>query len=285
MARPADSFQIARRDLERLPEDVLRSRTSSEQPIVCEIDDFDLGGFSTTAAAFGTERYGYVVTPNADHLIRYCEDLSFRELYRGAQYILLDSRLIALTMRMKGLALAVCPGSDLTAELLRHVASRADRIVVIGGSASLAQKVRATCGLENVHHLDPPMGFISDAEATEACLRFIEAHSPFRFCFLAVGSPQQEMVAARLRARGRARGLVLCVGAGLNFLARVEWRAPRWMQRLALEWLFRLVQNPRRLARRYLLRGPRIFAYVLRNRLVLRPRHPAPLQTGSVVPQ
>jgi exopolysaccharide biosynthesis WecB/TagA/CpsF family protein len=213
-----------------------------------------------------------VVTPNVDHLVRYCEDPTFRSLYRCAEYTLLDSRVLALAIRLlRRQRLGVCTGSDLTAELLGRIAAPADCIVVIGGSEPQARRLARRYGLQ-VHHHDPPMGFIDDAAATEACLRFIEAHSPFRFCFLAVGSPQQELLAQRLQVRGTARGLVLCVGAALNFLAGTERRAPRWMQRLALEWLYRLLLDPRRLAARYLLRGPRIIRYLLRGRLVVRAR-------------
>jgi len=241
--------------------------------MLCEIDDFDLRSFCSTAAAFGCERYGYVVTPNVDHLLRYHEDLSFRTLYRSAVYVLLDSRLIALALRLvRGRRLAVCPGSDLTVELLARVASCTDRIVLIGGSAPQANKIASIYGLTNVRHHNPPMGFIHDADATDACLRFIEAQSPFRFCFLAVGSPQQEILAQRLQARGTTRGLVLCVGAALNFITGAERRAPGWMRRMGLEWLFRLLQDPKRLGRRYLLRGPRVFVHLLRGNLVLRPR-------------
>jgi exopolysaccharide biosynthesis WecB/TagA/CpsF family protein len=241
--------------------------------VICEIDNSNLSSFSKTAAKFGLDRYGYVVTPNVDHLIRLCEEPSFRALYRSAKYNVLDSRVVAVAARLlKGMRLGICPGADLTAELLRHVVSPLDPIVLIGGSESRAKRLIDKYGLRNVQHHNPPMGFIHDAEATEACLCFIEAHSPFRFCFLAVGSPQQEMIAQRLQARGKARGLVLCVGAALNFLTGVERRAPRWMRRFALEWLYRLAQDPRRLAYRYLVRGPRLFRYLLGGRLVLRPR-------------
>jgi len=244
--------------------------------VICEIDNSNLSSFSNTAAEFGVERYGYVVTPNVDHLIRYFEEPAYRAIYRSAEYNLLDSRVVALAARLlNGLRLGICPGADLTAELLRHVVSPLDPIVLIGGSESQAKRLVDKYGLRNVHHHNPPMGFIKDAEATEACLCFIESHSPFRFCFLAVGSPQQEMIAQGLQARGKARGLVLCVGAALNFLTGVERRAPRWMQRFALEWLYRLTQDPRRLAYRYLVRGPRLFRYLLGGRLVLRPRPPA----------
>lgn len=241
--------------------------------VICEIDNSNLSSFSKTAAKFGLERYGYVVTPNVDHLIRLCEEPSFRAIYSSAKYNILDSRVVALAARLlKGLHLGICPGADLTAELLRHVVSPQDPIVLIGGTESQAKQLVDKYGLRNVHHHNPPMGFINDAEATEACLCIIEAHSPFRFCFLAVGSPQQEMIAQRLQARGKARGLVLCVGAALNFLTGAERRAPRWMRQFALEWLYRLVRDPKRLAYRYLVRGPRLFRYLLGGRLVLRPR-------------
>lgn len=215
-----------------------------------------------------------MVTPNVDHLLRYYDDHSFRSLYQSAAYVLLDSRVVALAMRvLQRVRFAVCPGSDLTVDLLDRVATSTDRIVLVGGSDSQAKAVGARFELADIRHHNPPMGFIGDAQATETCLRFIEEQSPFRFCFLAVGSPQQEVVAQRLRTRGKARGLVLCVGAALNFISGEERRAPRWLQRMALEWLYRLLQDPRRLAGRYLARGPRIFGHLWHGRLALRLRH------------
>jgi exopolysaccharide biosynthesis WecB/TagA/CpsF family protein len=64
--------------------------------------------------------------------------------------------------------------------------------------------------------------------------------------------------------------LALCIGASINFLTGAEKRAPRWMQRLGVEWLYRLLRNPRRLAWRYLLRGPRIFTLLPRFEVELR---------------
>jgi exopolysaccharide biosynthesis WecB/TagA/CpsF family protein len=114
------------------------------------------------------------------------------------------------------------------------------------------------------------MGFINDPAAVEATLQFIEAQSPFRFCLLAVGCPQQEILARALKVRGKAKGLALCVGASVNFLTGTERRAPRWMANIGFEWLFRLILNPTRLARRYLVRGPRIFLLLRRLKFDLR---------------
>ena len=245
-----------------------------------QLDDFELEGFLAVAARFGTGRFGFVVTPNVDHMIRCHEDLAFRSRYASADFALLDSRFAAQLLRLvKGLRLPVCTGSDLTAALFRRVIAPDDRIVLIGGSAQQAATIATTFGLRNSRHHNPPMGFIQDPQAVEKCLEFIESASPFRFCFLSVGSPQQEMVAAILRQRGIARGLALCVGGSLNFLTGEERRAPLWMQRLSLEWLYRLAQNPRRLWVRYLVRGPRFFGHLRRAHVVL--RKPSPIPVGN----
>lgn len=220
----------------------------------------DLPGFVDIAADFGSKDYAYVVTPNVDHLIRFCDDESFRMLYAEAGFVLNDSRLLSRVVSVsKGIQLRVCTGSDLTERLLSQVVKADDRIVLVGSSAQQAKQLAQRFGLRSLKHIEPPMGFIKDPQEVEACLRFVEAQSPFRFCFLAVGSPQQEVLANKLRSRGIARGLTLCIGASIDFLTNVERRAPQWMQKAGAEWAFRLIQDPRRMAKRYLLRGPRIF--------------------------
>lgn len=253
---------------------------SQGNPCIHQLDDFELESFLAVAARFGCSRFGFVVTPNVDHLIRCHEDAAFRSRYESADFALLDSRFAAQVLRLvKGLRLPVCTGSDLTAALFRRIIAADDRIVLIGGSVDQAARIAMTFGLQNVRHHNPPMGFIQDREAIEQCLKFIEDAGPFRFCFLAVGSPQQELIAAALRQRGIARGLALCVGGSLNFLTGEERRAPLWMQRLSLEWLYRLAQDPRRLWVRYLVRGPRFFGHLRRAQVVL--RKPSALSMGD----
>jgi N-acetylglucosaminyldiphosphoundecaprenol N-acetyl-beta-D-mannosaminyltransferase len=243
--------------------------------ITLQLDDYGLPDFMRLAAGFGCEGYAYVVTPNVDHIIRYSEDASFRELYAAAGFVLLDSRFLARLLRAtKGVHLQTCPGSDVTARLFEDVIAPDDKVVLIGGSAEDAQHLALKYGMRTLRHFNPPMGFIHDPAAMEACLRFVENESPFRFCLLAVGCPQQETVARALQTRGLARGLALCVGASINFLTGSERRAPRWMQDHGIEWLSRLLQNPGRLAKRYLLRGPRIFLLLPRMRFERRPPIP-----------
>jgi exopolysaccharide biosynthesis WecB/TagA/CpsF family protein len=243
---------------------------------VIDIDNYNLEEALKLVAGFGSDRYGYLVTPNVDHVIRHYEDRQFRALYSQATFVLLDSRFLAHTLGLfKRQALRVCLGSDLTAAIMDTVVKPQDVAVLVGGSASQAQYLRQRFGLRALRHIDPPMNFIRDPAQVEWCLRQIEDVGPFRFCFLAVGSPQQEIIAQKLKERGVARGLALCVGASVDFLTGIEKRAPSWMQQAGLEWLFRLLQNPRRLAKRYLVRGPMIF--LLLRRIELRVR-------GSTVP-
>ena len=241
--------------------------------VTLQLDDYDLTDFLPVAAKFGSQRYGFVVTPNVDHLIRFHEEPQFRECYGAATYVLLDSRFASRLLRLvKGMSPRVCTGSDLTAAVLSGLVSSTDRVLVIGSNAAQVEELRRRYKLHNLHHHNPPMGFIKDAAAVEKCLDYIENLSPFRFCFLAVGSPQQEIIAHALQKRGRARGLALCIGASIDFLTGKEQRAPQWMQQASIEWLFRLTQNPRKMAWRYLVRGPRVFAQMVRFKFVLRDR-------------
>jgi exopolysaccharide biosynthesis WecB/TagA/CpsF family protein len=245
--------------------------SSSSIGLHLEFDDLDLAQFTRTATEFGAERYGYAVTPNADHIIRLNDDAAFRQFYSSASFVLLDSRFLARLLRVtRGLRLPVCTGSDLTAALFTKVIRPHDRIVLIGSSREQAERLVSYFGPRNLVHFNPAMGFIRDPEALETCLRFIEMHSPFRFCILAVGAPQQEMLARRLQERGVARGLALCVGASIDFLTGRERRAPLWMQEFGLEWAFRLIRAPRRMGHRYLIRGPRVFWLLCRAQILLR---------------
>jgi exopolysaccharide biosynthesis WecB/TagA/CpsF family protein len=240
-----------------------------------ELDDYDLPEFLSVAERFGSQKYGYVATPNVDGLIRVRESASFRAEYARAAYVLLDSRVAAFFFRLVyRVRVPVCPGSDLTAALLNKVIKPDDRVLLIGSTEEQAQTLRQRFGLKHLLHHNPPMGFIRDPAAVEACLQFMESASPFRYCLIAVGDPQGVIIAHQLAVREQARGLALVIGASIDFVTGKQQRAPTWMQRIGFEWLFRLSRDPRRLAWRYLVRGPKFFVYLATSRAVLRPARP-----------
>jgi exopolysaccharide biosynthesis WecB/TagA/CpsF family protein len=253
-----------------------------ERPEVLHIDDCDLNESRALAEAFGTQRYGYVVTANVDHAIRYYSHPDFRALYSAATYVLLDSRFLVHVLKIfKRQILRASPGSDLTNSLFEDTIRAHDVVLVVGGRPDQAQLLRERYGLKALRHIDAPMNLMHKPDAIEACLRDIETASPFRFCFIALGSPLQEMMAHKLQERARARGLALCVGGAINYMTGAERRAPPWMRRIGFEWLFRLLQHPRRMAYRYLIRGPRIFW--LAARIELRPKRPAFLHSDQEI--
>ncbi|MFM9978673.1 MAG: WecB/TagA/CpsF family glycosyltransferase [Sphingomonadaceae bacterium] len=215
------------------------------------------------------DRFSYVVTPNVDHVVKLSRegaDGPFRQSYPSAALRLCDSRVLARLARLCGERLTVIVGCDLTEALFRTRLANGDRVAIIGGDAeTLPALNRLFPGPDYVQH-SPPMGLATDHAAQDAIVDFVADARP-HYTFFAVGAPRSEVLAARLAREGRATGVGLCIGASIEFLTGVKPRAPRWMQQRGLEWLFRLLTEPGRLWRRYLVEGPAIFAIVLRWRL------------------
>lgn len=234
--------------------------------------EFDGRGPDAIVAALadraGDAPFAYVVTPNVDHLIRLHgdhRDPRLASAYAGAAMCLCDSRILARLAAWVGIKLPVTPGSDLTARILSEVVRPGDRLAVVGGDAEMLASLRTRFpDVAFVQHL-PPMGLRTNAVALAEAARFV-ADARARFAFLAVGSPQQEYLASAISERGDAIGVGLCIGASIDFVTGRVQRAPRWMQRAGLEWAHRLASEPRRLWRRYLVDGPRIFGIAWRAR-------------------
>lgn len=203
--------------------------------------------------------FRYMVTPNVDHLVRLNREPEvYQPLYEASWLSVCDSRILEALAKISGLPLSAVPGSDLSQQLFDNVIAADDPITIIGADEEIVATVQDMYGLTNVHHHIPPMGLRKNAEAREACAAFVAAH-PSRYIFICVGSPQQEMVAKACLDRGDCVGLGLCVGASLDFIGGRVARAPKWMQKIRMEWLHRLASEPRRLWKRYLIEGPRIF--------------------------
>lgn len=213
--------------------------------------------------------FAYLVTPNVDHMVRLTEQeqepsgAALWRSYREAALVLCDSRILKLLAKLRGVSLSLVTGSDLTIRLFDEVIRPGDRITLIGGDeATIGHLAGKYPGLSIRQHL-PPMGLRHNPVAIAEAAAFVAAE-PARFIFFAVGSPQQELLALAVKEKGQARGIGLCVGASIEFVVGSKKRAPRLLQRLALEWLHRLVSDPHRLWRRYLIEGPRILRAVIR---------------------
>ena len=229
---------------------------------------FDRFDFEAMVAWLQRRRAGdpfaYVVTPNVDHIVQIAKNpVHLRPLYDDATLRLCDSRVLAKLAKLHGIDLPVVPGSDLVVAMFDRVLTPGDRYCLIGGSDELAARLRAKYPhLDQVHHA-PPMGLRRDAGARAEAVKAAAA-ADSRFILLAVGAPQQEMLAREMAQDDTVSGTALCIGASIDFIVGAQRRAPKIVQRAGIEWAWRLASSPRRLARRYLIEGPKIFLLVAR---------------------
>lgn len=202
-------------------------------------------------------RPAYVVTPNVDHLIRVENDSVFRDIYGKADLVLADGQpLIWISKLYKTPIREKISGSDLFPRLCERAAQSGLKMFFLGaaeGIAALAaQKLQAKYpGLQVCGTYSPPYGFEKDENETTRILQLIHQADP-DILILGLGTPKQEkFLKAHLTELDVPVSLGL--GASLDFEAGNIRRAPAWMSRCGLEWFYRLLKEPRRLFKRYLV--------------------------------
>jgi|1186.fasta_scaffold45553_2 N-acetylglucosaminyldiphosphoundecaprenol N-acetyl-beta-D-mannosaminyltransferase len=219
------------------------------------------------AKVTGETPYSYVVTPNVDHVVRLHEkewiEAKLRAIYDEADLCLCDSKVLHTLARLRGVRLPVLVGTDLASLVFERLVEPGDRIAIVGGSDTIVRILERKYPLVEFVQHTPPMGLRRNPAARRAAAKFI-AKSGARFSFIAVGSPQQELIAAEVKCISGAVGTAFCIGAALDFITGQQRRAPRLARLLGLEWAHRLVSDPRRMWRRYLLEGPRVFLLAYR---------------------
>ena len=220
-----------------------------------------------------TEHRGFsVATLNLDHVVKIRENVDFLRAYRRHTHITADGNPIVWLSRLAGQDVRLVPGSELIEPLAEIAAQTGTPVAFLGATQTSLDQAAAALeqrfpGLQVVARIAPPMGFDPLSEEAGAQIAALRA-SGARLCFLALGAPKQEILAARLQEQIPQMG-VLSIGAGLDFISGAQTRAPRLFRLLAAEWLWRLAGNPGRLARRYgacLKILPGLFFQALRTR-------------------
>ncbi len=198
----------------------------------------------------------YVVTPNVDHIVKLRHDRVFHEAYKDADMVLVDGKPVLLAARLLGAALpGTVPGSDLLPALFAASERHGGVSVFLLGAAEgvaerAAEIIRRTWPWVRVIGVySPPMGFSADSPATEVALERIRAVAPDVLA-VGLGAPRQEIWVHKVRSRIHAK-TILCIGATIDFMAGEKPRAPLWMRRAGMEWLHRMVTEPRRMVIRY----------------------------------
>ncbi|MAS43512.1 MAG: glycosyltransferase [Rhodobacteraceae bacterium] len=195
-----------------------------------------------------------LATINLDHLTKLRRDRAFAEAYLAQDMVVADGNPIVWLSALAGKPTGLVPGSELVDPLAAICARIGAPLAMLGTTeaalaAAEAELVRRHPGLRVAAAISPPMGFDPASAAADECIDRIEA-SGARLCLLALGAPKQEILAAR--ARGRAPGIgFVSVGAGVDFVAGTQKRAPVWARRAKMEWAWRMLSDPRRLFKRY----------------------------------
>lgn len=206
------------------------------------------------AARFARGEGFALATVNLDHLVKLRQSPEFREAYAAQDLVVADGNPLVWLSRLAGDPVELIPGADMVLPLAELAAQQGVPVALLGSTdAALAGAAEALCrkvpGLQVVARIAPPMGFNPMGPGGEAVLQEVAA-SGARLAFLALGAPKQEILAARGREIAPQVGFA-SIGAGLDFLAGEQKRAPKLVRKLALEWLWRMLSNPRRLASRY----------------------------------
>jgi N-acetylglucosaminyldiphosphoundecaprenol N-acetyl-beta-D-mannosaminyltransferase len=217
---------------------------------------------------------GAVFTPNVDHVVKAERHPDFRRAYSRADLCLADGMPLVWASRLLGSPLPEkVSGSDLVLPLVRLAAKRRWRVYLLGGGPGVAEKagemLARELGARIVGTDSPIVDPDGTADSSAQTLERLRAASP-DLVLVAFGAPKQELWIDRFGER-LGPAVAMGVGGSLDFITGQVRRAPAWMSRAGLEWLFRLLQEPRRMWRRYLVEDPAFIAIVARTRRRARP--------------
>lgn len=195
-----------------------------------------------------------LATINLDHLVKLRRDAAFADAYSAQDIVVADGNPVVWLSHLARRPVALVPGSELVIPLARVAAEEGAPVALVGSTAPALAAAgvalrQAVPGLVIAAEIAPAMGFDPGSPAAEALLRKLD-QSGARLAFLALGAPKQERLAARGRSLAPRVGFA-SIGAGLDFLAGTQRRAPCWMQAVAMEWFWRLLSSPARLGPRY----------------------------------
>jgi N-acetylglucosaminyldiphosphoundecaprenol N-acetyl-beta-D-mannosaminyltransferase len=219
---------------------------------------------------------GWIVTPNLDILRQFTTCPDSRQLILAASHRIADGQPIVWASRLVGRPVpGRVPGSDLVLSLPEAAARAGLSVFLLGGNpgvaAAAAARLEAQCpGLGRVGSYCPPYGFENDPSELAKIKQVLQSARP-SLVMIGLGFPKQERLIRVLRSEMPDTWFV-GVGISLSFLAGDQPRAPAVLQRLGLEWLHRLVHEPRRLFRRYVMHGfpfgIRLLAWAVIERLL-----------------
>lgn len=201
----------------------------------------------------------FVITPNVDHIVQVQSNIALQASYKKAALVVTDGRPVMWAAKLLGVnILETVPGSDLVPEIFEYAQKNKKPINVflLGAMPGVADRAKKLINeqwplVNVVGTLSPEFGFDKNAHQSKAICETVNA-SDADILVLGLGAPKQELWITKYAPNISVKA-ALCVGATIDFLAKEKPRAPVWMRKCGLEWLHRVLSEPKRLAKRYVV--------------------------------
>ncbi len=216
---------------------------------------------------------GVVYTPNVDHLMKLQHDSAFVAAYQQADYRVCDSQVLLYAAKFLGDPIkAKISGSDLFPQFCDyHANNDAIKIFLLGGAAGIAAQARDRINQRTGREIivaahSPSFGFEKNPRE---CLELVQMirRSSANVLVVGVGAPKQEIWITKHRHMLPTIDIFLAVGAAIDFEAGNKPRSPAWMSKLGIEWIHRLMSEPQRLWKRYLIEDMPFFVLLFQQKL------------------
>ncbi len=204
----------------------------------------------------------YVVTPNVDHIVMLEKDKEFADAYKNADLILTDGKpLIWISRYYKIFIKEKISGADLFPRICEMAAKKQYKMFFLGAAEGVAAKAADNLtmrypGLQVVGTYSPPYGFEKQEQEICKIIDIVRSAAP-DILIVGLGTPKQEKFINNNRS-SLGVPVSLGLGASLDFEAENVKRAPGWMSDLGLEWMYRIIQEPKRMSKRYFTDAVRI---------------------------
>ena len=216
---------------------------------------------------------GILITPNVDHLIKLQKDRAFYQIYKLCNYRVCDSQIVFFAAKILGNPIKEkISGSDFFADFYYFNKNNQEtRIFLLGAAEGVAKKaqerINEKVGREIVvAAYSPSFGFEKNEIECQKIVDLIEK-SGATVLAIGAGSPKQEKWIFKYKDQLKNIKIFLAIGATIDFEAGTKPRAPKWVSKVGLEWFYRLLSEPRRLWKRYLVDDLPFFWLLVQQKL------------------
>ena len=216
--------------------------------------------------------HGVLVTPNVDDLMKHQRIREFHECASKAEFSVCDSKVLLLSAKLLGTPLKeAIPGSSFFPQYCDYHAKDGTRIFLLGAKEGVAEiakkKINSRIGREIVTGTySPPFGFEKDEQECERIVDMLR-QTDANVVLVGLGNPKQTLWIYKYKDRVPNIKVWMALGATIDFEAGNIKRAPKIYQKLALEWLYRLCKEPKRMYRRYMIDDMPFFWLLMKQKL------------------